>query len=149
MLATGAVAVGVAALNLNKLQHLLDSTPNQTDTKGSPAQPGHAEIIFGHTTMAMNSAETFTNPADGQSSLLIHLPDNRFVAYEKACTHSQVLVAYDPTRKLLVCPAHGAMFDPADGGKAVLGPGGQPGSVLQPLANVKISIHGDGTIRPM
>ena len=158
LLATGgmAVVVGAAALNLNKLQHLLGGAHNQAAqpnaanmadsqmrVKNTPPQLGPTGLVLGHTTMALNSANTFTNPADGQSSLLIHLSDNTFVAYEKACTHEQVPVAYDPATKLLVCPAHGAMFDPANGGAVVQGP------AMQPLPSVKISINGDGTITPM
>lgn len=158
LLATGgmAVVVGAAALNLNKLQQLLGGAHHQTAQpntanmahsqmrmQNTPPQPGHTGLVLGHTTMALNSADTFTNPANGHSSLLIHLPDNTFVAYEKACTHEQVPVAYDPATKLLVCPAHGAMFDPANGGVVVQGP------ATQPLPSVKIRVNGDGTMTPM
>src|SRR5258708_6580198 len=162
-----AAAVGAAALNLDRLQHLfgiaakqiqtqpnaakqIQTQPNtagmQTQSQMHTAQNGslhlqeHTGTIIGQTSMALNSANSFTNPADGQGSLLIHLPDNRFVAYEKACTHEQVPVAYNPATKQLVCPAHGAIFDPANGGAVVQGP------AMKPLPSVKISVNGDGTI---
>jgi serine/threonine protein kinase/Rieske Fe-S protein len=153
LLATGgaAVIVGAAILNLNKLQHL-SGQPNTTKQvqpqmhmapKDTSPMPHHTGLVLGQTTMTLNSADTFTNPANGQSSLLIHLPNDTFVAYEKACTHEQVPVAYDPATKLLVCPAHGAMFDPANGGAVVQGP------ATQPLPSVKVSVNADGTITPM
>ena len=152
-----AAAVGAAALNLDRLQHLfgiaakqIQTQPNaagmQTQSQMHTAQngslhlQGHTGTVIGQTSMALNSANSFTNPADGQGSLLIHLPDNRFVAYEKACTHEQVPVAYNPATKQLVCPAHGAIFDPANGGAVVQGP------AMKPLPSVKISVNGDGTI---
>jgi Rieske Fe-S protein len=96
--------------------------------------------IIGQTTMALNSANSFKNPADGQGSVLIHLPNSKFVAYERACTHEQVPVNYNPVTKQLVCPAHGAIFDPANGGAVLQGP------ATKPLPSVKISVNGDGTI---
>jgi len=38
----------------------------------------------------------FKNPADNKASLLVRLPNGQFMAYEKACTHEQVSVHYDP-----------------------------------------------------
>jgi serine/threonine protein kinase/Rieske Fe-S protein len=159
LLAAGGVgvAVGIAALNLKSLQHLLGVASNQSQMQpnaagqmvhsqtqganaGIPQKPGHMGTVIGQTTLALNAASTFTNPADGQGSLLIHLPDNRFVAYERACTHEQVPVNYDPKTKQLVCPAHGAIFDPARGGAVVQGP------ATQPLPSVKVSVNSDGTI---
>ncbi|HEY4034088.1 MAG TPA: Rieske 2Fe-2S domain-containing protein, partial [Ktedonobacteraceae bacterium] len=156
MLAAGgvAIAVGVAALNLDTLQHLLGIAPNQAQTQsdtagkliqsqthtGQTKTQGHMGTVIGQTTMALNSANSFKNPADGQGGLLIHLPNSKFVAYERACTHEQVPVNYNPATKQLVCPAHGAIFDPANGGAVVQGP------ATKPLPSVKISVNGDGTI---
>jgi serine/threonine protein kinase/Rieske Fe-S protein len=157
LLATGgvAVAIGAAALNLGMLQHLLGMAPNQAqkqsdtagklipsqaNTNGNHQTQGHMGTVIGQTTMALNSANSFKNPADGQGSLLIHLPNNKFVAYEQACTHEQVPVYYNPTTKQLVCPAHGAIFDPANDGAVVQGP------AMKPLPSVKISVNDDGTI---
>ncbi|HEY4036770.1 MAG TPA: protein kinase [Ktedonobacteraceae bacterium] len=161
MLAAGgvAVAVGAAALNLDTLQHLLGIAPNQAQTQSDTAgkliqsqthtgqaktqTQGHMATIIGQTTMALNSANSFKNPADGQGSVLIHLPNSKFVAYERACTHEQVPVNYNPATKQLVCPAHGAIFDPANGGAVLQGP------ATKPLPSVKISVNGDGTITTM
>jgi Rieske Fe-S protein len=63
-----------------------------------------------------------------------------FVAYEQRCTHTGVLVNYDPATHHLVCPAHGAVFDPAQQGKVLQGP------AIQPLAQVAVHIQTDGTM---
>ena len=90
--------------------------------------------------MATNSAVSFTNPADGQSSLLIHLGNGNFVACERACTHAGVAVNYNSGSGQLDCPAHGAVFNPANGFSHTSGPGNGP------LASVSIRVNADGTI---
>ncbi|GAC1614181.1 MAG: hypothetical protein NVS4B9_02050 [Ktedonobacteraceae bacterium] len=96
--------------------------------------------VIGSVKQMANSSAEFPNPADKKMALLIHLPDNSFVAYERACTHEGVNVNYDPATKMLVCPAHGAIFNPAKGGSVVQGPADQP------LPPVHIKVNMDGTI---
>jgi nitrite reductase/ring-hydroxylating ferredoxin subunit len=96
--------------------------------------------VIGYTNQAINSAKTFTNPADGQGSLLIHLANGNFVAGERACTHAGVPVDFDSGSQQLVCPAHGAVFDPLSGFAHLSGPGNGP------LATVIIHVNADGTI---
>jgi len=93
--------------------------------------------------MANNSAVSFTNPADGQGSVLMRLSNGNFVACEQACTHVGVPVNYTSGSGQLVCPAHGAIFDPANGFSQV--PGSGP-SGLKPLPQVTIRVNADGTI---
>jgi serine/threonine protein kinase/nitrite reductase/ring-hydroxylating ferredoxin subunit len=93
-----------------------------------------------HTQQALNTAQVFTNPRDGRQGLLVRLPNGTFVAYSRACTHSGVYVDYNSKTHMLVCPAHGAIFDPAHGGRVVLGP------ATSPLPQVPIRAKGDGTI---
>lgn len=105
-----------------------------------PTAPPHIGTVIGSTALAKNNSLRFTNPADGAASLLIHLANGNFVACERACTHQGVAVNYDPASKMLVCPAHGAIFDPQNGFSHVSGPGSGP------LARVSIQVNGDGTI---
>ncbi|HEU0001868.1 MAG TPA: protein kinase [Ktedonobacteraceae bacterium] len=115
-------------------------TPKPTQPPPTPTQPPHTGTVIGHTNMSNNSSNGFNNPADGQGSLLIRLANGNFVACEKACTHEGVAVYYDAGQQQLVCPAHGAIFDPINGFAHLSGPGNGP------LATVKISINADGTI---
>jgi serine/threonine protein kinase/nitrite reductase/ring-hydroxylating ferredoxin subunit len=90
--------------------------------------------------LAKNAAMNFTHPTNGKASVLVHLANGNFVAYDRACTHVGVYVTYDPAQQLLVCPAHGATFDPAQDGAV------QQGPATQPLPKVPVRINADGTI---
>ncbi|MGZ6383880.1 MAG: protein kinase domain-containing protein [Ktedonobacteraceae bacterium] len=113
--------------------------PTQPPPTPTPTPPQHTGKVIGHTNMSNNSSVTFTNPADGQGSLLIRLSNGNFVACERACTHAGVPVNYDPGSGQIVCPAHGAIFNPSNGSH-VSGPGNGP------LPTVSIRVNADGTI---
>ncbi|HVU70078.1 MAG TPA: protein kinase [Ktedonobacteraceae bacterium] len=115
-------------------------TARATTTPAATKAPAHTGTVIGATTLAANSARIFTNPADGVSSLLIRLANGNFVACERTCTHQGVSVNYDPRSKMIVCPAHGAVFDPKNGFSHVSGPG------QGPLTRVAIHVNNDGTI---
>ncbi len=99
-----------------------------------------APVLAKANAVPVNSSMTIVNPADGKNSLIIHLTNGNFVAYESACTHVGVTVAYDPASHTLVCPAHGAVFDPAKKALVLQGPAQRP---LKPVA---IHVSADGTI---
>ncbi|GCE30178.1 hypothetical protein KDA_56620 [Dictyobacter alpinus] len=128
-LVTGIVGVG----GFNLIQRLTTVKPGATIK---------ATNEIGQTTQALNSEQTFldTRVADHRQRLLIHLPNGNFVAYKQGCTHSGVLVNYDPKTHLLVCPAHGAIFDPAQNGRVIQGP------ATTPLPQVAIQVNGAGII---
>ena len=115
-------------------------TPTQAPPRPTPTPPSHTGTVIGYTNQSNNSSHDFSNPADGQGSLLIRLQNGNFVACEKACTHEGVPVYYDGGQQKLVCPAHGAIFDPMNGFSHVSGPGNGP------LPGVSIHVNGDGTI---
>ena len=119
------------------------STPvkvsNQPPITTKPAS-GHQGLVIGAATQAANSAVAFTNPGDQKESLLVHLVGGNFAAYEQACTHEGVPVNYHPQTQTFICPAHGAIFDPAHNGKVLRGP------AMQPLTQVAIKVNTDGTI---
>src|SRR6266852_592370 len=115
--------------------------PTQQPTpKPTPSPtPSHSGTVIANTSQPTNSSKGFTNPADSKGSLLIHLSSG-FVACESACTHQGVTVNYDPGSGHLVCPAHGAIFDPANAFSVLQGP------ATSPLPAVSIHVNGDGTI---
>ncbi len=113
--------------------------PSAPATKKTKAQ-AHTGTVIGKTSQGVNSATTFSNPADGNGSLLVHLPNGSFVAYESACTHQGVTVRYHPETQTFICPLHGSVFDPAQKGKVLHGP------ATLPLPAVQMHVNGDGTI---
>jgi Rieske Fe-S protein len=170
LLATGSVAavgVGVAA-KMNLVHFIVPSTTSSmppavstTTTNGHQSQmgnmgnmngmgkggtptqnkpQGHTGAVVGTTDLGINQSMGFLNASDGKASLLIHLPSGKFVAYERACTHEGVSVNYDPVTHKLVCPAHGAIFDPTNNAAVLQGP------ATRPLTPVTIRVNADGTI---
>jgi len=109
-------------------------------TNGGNGTTGRQGTVLGNTNLAVNSAIAIVDPADGKASLLIHLPNGNFVAYERACTHVGVSVNYDPATHTLVCPAHGSVFNPAKNAAVLQGP------AMRPLKPVALHVNADGTI---
>jgi serine/threonine protein kinase len=116
------------------------ATPKPTQPPApTPTPPSHTGTVIGHTNMPNNSSVSFTNPADGNGSLLVHLSNGNFTAFERACTHAGVPVNYDTGGGQFLCPAHGAIFSAANG-SLQSGPGNGP------LRSVTIRVNADGTI---
>jgi thiosulfate dehydrogenase [quinone] large subunit len=88
----------------------------------------------------VNSALTFTLASTGDPGILVRLAAAQLVAFDAACTHAGCPVGYDQETRKLVCPCHGAIFDPGRQG-AVLG-----GLASQPLVQVPVRIDEAGVI---
>ncbi len=54
--------------------------------------------------------------------MLVRLANDSVVAYSRVCTHAGCLVGYDSSNHILICPCHGAEFDPAHGATPIAGP---------------------------
>ena len=77
----------------------------------------------------------------GDPGIIVKLPDGSYVAYDARCTHEGCKVGWDKADGVLLCPCHGAAFDPADHG-AVLG-----GPTRRPLVELPLVIDKEaGTI---
>ncbi|MEO7074633.1 MAG: TQO small subunit DoxD [Ktedonobacterales bacterium] len=94
---------------------------------------GSGSVIAKTADVAVNNSASFTIP-NGDPGVLVHLKSGSFVAFDATCTHAGCPVSYDPGSQLLLCPCHGAAFDPAHSASVVQGPADTP------LTNVAINV---------
>ncbi len=110
-----------------------------TSAAGAGARAPAGYTFLGNVkVLPANSAGMYTDPITGDPGILVHLPGGQFVAYDAVCTHAGCTVEYDPSQRLLVCPCHGATYDPAHGAQVLAGP------APQPLAPLQVSIDAKG-----
>ena len=102
---------------------------------GKSASKGSGKKIIKLATLKVGSTHNFTHSTQGVPSVLFRTKSGVF-AYSAICTHQGCTVAYQKSSKHLVCPCHGAAFDPAKGAKVIAGPANAP------LAKVKVAIKG-------
>ena len=76
--------------------------------------------------LASGRAVTFDDPGTGDPGVLIKLADGTFVAFDAVCTHAGCTVEYDRGSGFLLCPCHGAAFDPRNDAQVVNGPARRP-----------------------
>ncbi len=62
----------------------------------------------------------------GDPGVIVRLPDGSYVGYDAVCTHEGCRVGWDAQDAVLLCPCHGAAFDPADHGAVLAGPTNTP-----------------------
>ena len=140
-LAAGGVSI-LGATVLGSVLHVFSRpTTGRAATSGGAASTSGGSAAG--TTIAQvsaipeNSAFAFTIPTTGDPGLLIHLQNKQFVAFDAICTHAGCEVGYDPGSGHLVCPCHGAQYDPTNQAAVLTGPA--------PLPLTSVPIHVDNT----
>lgn len=93
---------------------------------GASQAPASGPVIARVSQLGSGRAISFADPISGDPGVLVKLADGKIVAFDAICTHAGCTVEWDPTYDLLVCPCHGAAFDPAHDAQAVAGPTGTP-----------------------
>jgi eukaryotic-like serine/threonine-protein kinase len=141
----GTVTTSNAPVNTSSAHSVTinNGSKQTTNTTAQPAQTAVSGNVIARTSVIpLNSAITFKNPDPNSShpAVLVHLSNNQFVAFDSTCPHAGCAVSYNVQDKLLECPCHGAIFDPAKQAAVVQGPADRP------LTPVQITVHSDGSI---
>jgi thiosulfate dehydrogenase (quinone) large subunit len=82
----------------------------------------------------------FQDPTSGDPAVAVSLATGSVVAFDAVCTHGGCQVSYDSSQRLLTCPCHGGLFDPARGAAVVAGP------PPAPLAAISLQVGADGGV---
>ncbi len=115
----------------------LPATSASSAASTGSAQAGQT-LLGSVKSLAVNSAASYTDPQSGDPALLIHLASGKFVAYDAVCTHAGCTVEYDPTQQQIICPCHGAAYDPTRAAAVINGP------AQQPLATLSVKVDSKG-----
>ena len=62
----------------------------------------------------------------GDPAIIVRLANGNYVAYDATCTHQGCPVGWDARDQVLLCPCHGAAFDPSNHGAVLGGPARRP-----------------------
>jgi thiosulfate dehydrogenase (quinone) large subunit len=154
LLAGAALAVGAASMPLRLLRGGEAGTgslggatpaPGASPTPGSSAAssapassaPGGGVAVATVSDLANADAVAFTVPASapaplpaGDPGVIVKLADGSYVAFDAVCTHEGCTVEWDAADAVLLCPCHGAAFDPANNAAVLQGPTRQPLAAL-------------------
>ncbi len=129
-------ALRVASLGAMAVVATLLARVFQKRTTGSALTPGGAIIKVADLSMGKNHEFAL---GTGEPVMLFRTKNGVF-AYSQICTHQGCTVQYSATDRALICPCHGATFDPFNGAKVLAGP------ATSPLASVKVAISGDWVV---
>jgi thiosulfate dehydrogenase [quinone] large subunit len=145
--------LSVAALNPAASPTSSTATPGPTAANASPsaaatgatpsatATPSQVGVRIGSLSdLRSQGSLTYQDPKSGDPALAIDLGNNRIVSYDAVCTHAGCTVQYDPPQKLMFCPCHGAVFDPAQNAAVLQGP------APTPLAPLQVTVGLDGNV---
>ena len=122
-------------------------SPAASSAVGAASPPGAATgpVVARLSQLASGRAVTFDDPISGDPGVLIKLRDGTIVAFDTVCTHADCTVEYDHRSGYLICPCHGAAFDPAQQAQAIAGPTDQPLATIPihvDTANGRITLTG-------
>jgi thiosulfate dehydrogenase [quinone] large subunit len=106
------------------------TTPNNPSSSSYPNIPGNpsaptSRVIANAANIPVDSSANYNDPSSGPI-VLIHLDNGQFVAYSSICTHAGCQVQFNPSGKDIVCPCHGAVYDPYNNARVVGGPAPYP-----------------------
>jgi Rieske Fe-S protein len=138
----GALAVGATLTGATgSLGGLLSPAPNALAAgKAKLAVAGTGLWLGNARSLTPSQALTYTDPGSGDPALLLRLANGQYVSFDAGCTHGLCTVEYDTRQHLMICPCHGATFDPAHGGAVLVGP------AKDPLYQLRIQVDASGDV---
>jgi thiosulfate dehydrogenase [quinone] large subunit len=120
------------------------SPPSAAPATASPSPPPSSAplgtAIGSLDQLRSQGSIAYQDPHSGDPAVAVDLGNNNVVAFDAVCTHAGCTVQYDPSQKLLYCPCHGAVFDPAHQAQVLQGP------APTPLSPLPVTVASDGTI---
>jgi len=136
----GAVVAGVWVLGLlPRIRHTTVTAPSSTPESSPAAVASPTGTKVGNLSdLQAQGFLSFQDPKSGDPAVAVSLAGGSLVAFDAVCTHAGCQVSYDNGQKLLACPCHGALFDPAHGAAVVAGP------APTPLASIPVQVGSDG-----
>ena len=127
-------AVGVMAVIASFAGRAFPKAAAATTSAKSTSKAAKGQIIK-LADLPIGGTYNFVHSTQGVPSILFRTKTGVF-AYSAICTHQGCTVGYDKSSKHLVCPCHGAAYDPANGAKVLSGP------TNTPLATIKVKVSG-------
>lgn len=132
----GAMRIGVLGMTSSAAmlvgRYVFKPSSGKTALSTSGAKSANQIITLAD--LPVGKTHEFT-AADGQPAILFRTKNGVF-AYTEICTHQGCTVAYSLPDKALVCPCHGAVYNPFNGAAVLAGP------APAPLPPIKVAIKG-------
>jgi len=125
--------IGVLAVAASFAGKALPKSNASSSVKSS--SKGAGKQIIKVADLPIGATFKFVHSSLGMPSILFRTKTGVF-AYSAICTHQGCVVDYNSSAKKLICPCHGAQFDPFSNAKAVGGP------TNVPLEKLKVAISG-------
>jgi thiosulfate dehydrogenase [quinone] large subunit len=113
--------LGGLAAHARPSESATSSPPPSSSTTAPPSPATQGRVLTTLDRLPVGGAAAFNDPRVGPAAL-VRLSTDQVVAYGRTCTHAGCLVGYNEGARLLVCPCHGAEFDPAHHAEPVAGP---------------------------
>lgn len=110
------------------------ATPTDPGAAGATPAPATGRLTIASIgDVDQAGAKRFRIPSDpsgglpaGDPGIIVKLPNGHYAAFDATCTHAGCRVGWDPQDGILLCPCHGAAFDPSNHGEVLGGPTNTP-----------------------
>lgn len=84
--------------------------------------------------ISIGDAVEFSFPGEHDDAILIRLGENKYVAYQNACTHLRCPVFWEKEKQEMICPCHHGKFDVETGAPTA-------GPPRRPLPEIQVKVE--------